>query len=120
MRFAVVLASLAALMVAAPGAAQPRAAVVPGSAAVTPLPAALAPATRGAESRPLLHAAPRSAWRYPRIGLLAGAVAGAAFGTYIMATADEWMAPPAHIVTVPGGALVGLAAGGLANLIDPP
>jgi hypothetical protein len=44
-------------------------------------------------------------------GGLIGAVAGAAAGTYIMYSADEYMAAPAHFVTVPVGAVLGVLVG---------
>lgn len=61
----------------------------------------------------------RSGWKYPLIGMAVGAVVGAGFGTWVMLDTEEWLAPPAHIVTVPAGAVLGLALGGLANLLDP-
>jgi hypothetical protein len=44
-------------------------------------------------------------------GGLIGAAMGAVGGTYMMYAADEWMAPPAHIFTVPVGAVVGVLVG---------
>ncbi|HEX6039680.1 hypothetical protein [Longimicrobium sp.] len=114
MRFAILLASLAAaLIINTPSAAaQSRSAVL---APAAPLPAALSPAPSDAASRPTTEIAPRSRFRYPTIGLLAGAAVGAVVGTYVMATSDEWIGAPAHILTVPAGALLGLAVGALAN-----
>jgi hypothetical protein len=130
MRSSLVFASLtAALLFAAPDAsaqqAQSGSASVSASAqpawsqAATPLPAALAPAAREAD-QPVQALEARPAWKYPAYGVLVGALVGAVAGTAVMATADEWMAPPAHILTVPAGALAGLALGGVANLIDRP
>ncbi|HEX5869734.1 MAG TPA: hypothetical protein VFY65_04945, partial [Longimicrobium sp.] len=45
----------------------------------------------------------RSGWKYPLIGMAVGAVVGAGFGTWVMLDAEEWLAPPAHIATVPAG-----------------
>lgn len=51
----------------------------------------------------------RPAWIKPAIFIGAGALAGAAWGTYVMATADDpWIGPPAHIVTIPVGTAVGV------------
>ena len=50
-------------------------------------------------------------WRYAGWGILAGAVAGAIWGTVAMMNAEEWIAPPAHIFTVPFGAVVGGVGG---------
>lgn len=76
-------------------------------------------AERDAAGVDTLHGRRRSAWKYPLMGLAVGAVAGAAYGTWIMLDSDEWLAPPAHIVTVPLGAVVGLAIGGAMNLVHP-
>lgn len=46
-------------------------------------------------------------WRYP----VWGAVAGGIWGTVVMLNADEWVAPPAYMVTIPLGAVVGGVAG---------
>lgn len=62
----------------------------------------------------------RSPWRYPLTGAVVGAVAGAAWGSYVMATTDEYLAPPAYLVTVPLGAALGALLGVAANVIDPP
>ena len=64
--------------------------------------------------------APRSRWRYPVIGAIAGAVVGAAYGTYIVVSTENYLAPPAHFVTVPVGAAIGALLGLAANAIDPP
>ncbi|HEX6372057.1 MAG TPA: hypothetical protein VF006_24240 [Longimicrobium sp.] len=110
---------------------QPPARAFAGAAA--PLPRSLAPSAtpeaaadraRSAEiPRALVQDAAagrrRSGWRYPLIGLGVGTLVGAAYGTWVMLDADEWLAPPAHIVTVPAGAVLGLAIGGLANLVAP-
>lgn len=77
------------------------------------VPEHLGPSRIGA--RLWLQTEERSAWRYPAIGLGVGALAGVVWGTYVMATADEYLAPPAHIVTVPIGAVVGGLIGLLAN-----
>ena len=61
----------------------------------------------------------RSGWKYPLIGAGVGALVGAGVATYVMLQSDEWLAPPFHIVTVPAGAVLGLALGGVANLIAP-
>ena len=130
MRSSLVLASLAtALAFAAPEAsaqtAQPQAAAATASilpawspAAVT-LPARLAPAAREA-GQPVAAVAARSPWKYPAYGMVVGALAGAVAGTVMMVTADEWLGAPSHIVTVPAGAVAGLAIGGIANLADRP
>lgn len=44
-------------------------------------------------------------------GGLIGAAVGAAAGTYVMYTADEYMAAPAHLFTVPVGAVIGVLVG---------
>jgi hypothetical protein len=44
-------------------------------------------------------------------GGLIGAAVGAAAGTYIMYSADEYMGQPAHFFTVPMGAVVGVLVG---------
>jgi hypothetical protein len=56
-------------------------------------------------------------WPYPVIGIAAGALVGAVAGTVMMVQADEWMAPPAHVYTVPAGALVGGVLGVVVGLI---
>ncbi len=130
MRSSLVFASLAAaLLFAAPDAsaqqAQSGSAGLTASAqpawsqAAAPLPAALLPAMRDAE-QPVQALEARPGWKYPAYGMLVGALVGAVAGTAMMATADEWMAPPAHILTIPAGALAGLAIGGVANLVDRP
>jgi hypothetical protein len=128
MRSSVVLASLAAaLAFAAPDASAQQAQTAAASASIqpawsqgaVPLPAALSPAMREA-GQPVEAVETRSPWSYPRYGMIVGALVGAVAGTVVMATADEWMAPPAHILTVPVGAVAGLAIGGLANLVDRP
>jgi hypothetical protein len=128
MRSSLVLASLAAVIAfAAPDAsaqqaqtAAASASIQPGwSQAAVPLPAALSPAVREA-GQPVTAVEARSPWTYPRYGMIVGALVGAVAGTVVMATADEWMAPPAHILTVPVGAVAGLAIGGIANLVDRP
>lgn len=124
MRSAVVLASLAtALALAAPDAAAqsalPASVQPTWSRAAAPLPASLVPVVREADA-PVAKVDARSPWTYPRYGLIAGALAGAVAGTVVMASVDEWMAPPAHVLTVPAGAVAGLALGGVANLVDQP
>ena len=69
---------------------------------------------------PAVLMAPRSRWRYPVIGAIAGAVVGAAYGTYIVLSTENYLAPPAHFVTVPIGAAIGALLGLAANAIDPP
>jgi hypothetical protein len=56
-------------------------------------------------------------WPYPVIGIAAGALVGAVAGTVMMVQADEWMAPPAHVITVPAGALAGGVLGVVVGLI---
>lgn len=128
MRAPLVLASLAAaLAVAAPDASAQRtqtaasASIPPAwSRAAAPLPAALSPAAVPEAGRPVAAVETRSGWKYPAYGMVVGALAGAVAGTVMMVTADEWLGAPAHIVTVPAGALAGLAIGGIANLVDRP
>jgi hypothetical protein len=133
MRAAFLLAPAAALLLAVPARAQaPAAGNEPGPAASISEVLAWAPVPYGVrtpssnERREMVSPAlaeaaqQRSGWRYPVIGMLAGAVTGAALGAYVMASADEYMAAPAYYVTVPTFALIGLALGGAANLIDPP
>jgi hypothetical protein len=62
----------------------------------------------------------RSSWQYPLIGAVAGGIVGAVWGTYLMRSADEWLAPPAHFITIPLGAAVGAALGLIANEMDRP
>lgn len=50
-------------------------------------------------------------WRYVGWGVAAGAVAGAIWGTVVMKNADDWVAPPAHMFTIPVGALLGGVVG---------
>lgn len=134
MKIALLLAS-AALLLATPAAraqtadaqsSSSSALSVPAGLVDEPLPAALVPsrATAAGQARSAVERLDaqtrRSAWRYPVIGAAGGALAGAVFGTVLMATADEWIAPPAHLFTVPAGAVLGLAIGGIANLIDRP
>lgn len=118
-RFALVAAALA---FAAPAAHAQTAAIQSASAPrATPLPANLTPApVAHVGSDALDAAAARSAWKYPVRGALIGALAGAVYGTIVMATADEYIGVPAHAFTVPAGAVLGLAVGGAMNLIDPP
>jgi hypothetical protein len=104
-----------ALADAAPAAIQPESAP-----RAVPLPASLTPAPLVRAGSEALDAAARSAWKYPLRGAIIGAVAGAVWGTILMATADEYIGVPAHAFTVPGGALLGLAVGGAMNVIDPP
>ena len=130
MRSSLVLASLAAaLAVAAPDASAQAAPAQTAAAsasiqpawprAAVPLPAALSPAVREA-GKPVAAMEARPAWKYPAYGMLAGALVGAVAGTVMMAASDEWLGAPAHIVTVPAGALAGLAIGGVAHLVDRP
>ena len=44
-------------------------------------------------------------------GLVAGVAAGAAAGYFIMATTEDWLAPPAYYVTVPVGGVLGWLIG---------
>lgn len=134
MKIALLLASFALLLAAPAARAQtadaqpslPSMPPIPARSMDEPLPAALIPsrAAVAAQARDpterLDAQTRRSPWRYPAIGAVAGALAGAAFGTALMVTADEWIAPPAHLFTVPAGAVLGMAIGGVANLIDRP
>lgn len=124
-----------ALTLAAPAArAQTSAAPARPSAlvqAAAPLPPPLVPeaapvgAADEVRAKAISHARMEEAemrgskWTYPAIGLVVGAVAGAAYGTWVMREADDWVAPPAHFVTVPAGAVLGLALGAVANLVHP-
>jgi hypothetical protein len=63
---------------------------------------------------------PRSRWRYPLIGAAAGAAAGTVLGIYVMARAEDYLAPPAFFVTAPLGAAVGALIGLAANAAHPP
>jgi hypothetical protein len=126
MRSILLLASVAgALAFGAPDAAA-QSAPAPAARGLygsprTPLPASLAPSAARTASLPVEGArGKRSAWRYPALGAVAGTLVGAVVGTSLMVGSDEWMAPPAHILTVPAGALLGLAIGGVVNLLDPP
>lgn len=62
----------------------------------------------------------RSPWTYPLLGALVGAAAGTAYGVYVMATAEEYLAPPAPLFTAPLGAVVGALLGLVANAVHPP
>jgi hypothetical protein len=57
----------------------------------------------------------RPLWYRPLIGAGIGAVVGAAYGTIVMVRADEWLAPPAHYITIPVGAMLGAGVGLLMN-----
>ena len=50
-------------------------------------------------------------WRYVGWGVVAGAVSGAIWGTVVMKNADDWVGPPAHMFTIPVGALLGGVVG---------
>jgi hypothetical protein len=127
MKFAFLLVPVTAVLAATP--LQSQEAAAPPARAVTSEVLAWAPQPAQAPWEALQVLAPsamleeaeqrRSGWRYPLLGMAAGAVAGAALGAYVMASADEYMAAPAFFLTVPAGALAGLALGGVANLIDP-
>ncbi|HEX2210106.1 MAG TPA: hypothetical protein VHG93_20695 [Longimicrobium sp.] len=127
---AIALAAQAAIAQApassAAAAVQPSA--PPGLCATAPLPRTLVPpaalravwnAGTEVEAMDTTFIPRRSGWKYPLIGLGVGALVGAAYGTWVMAHSEEWIAPPAHVVTVPAGALLGLAIGGAANLLHP-
>ena len=124
---AIALAAQAAIA-QAPASSAAAAVQPPVLSATAPLPRTLVPP---AALKAVRHAGPeveamdttfiprRSRWKYPLIGLGVGALVGAAYGTWVMADSEEWIAPPAHVVTVPAGALLGLAIGGAANLLHP-
>lgn len=110
----------------APGEADTRQppGVVASSRLAAPLPQKLVPpaveqAGAWEMEAPDADAARRSGWTYPLIGAGVGILAGAAYGTWVMLDSEEWLAPPIHIVTVPAGAILGLAIGGAMNLLDP-
>lgn len=66
---------------------------------------------------PLEISSTRSRWLLPVVGAVIGAGAGAVWGTYLMNDADEWIAPPAHLVTIPIGAAAGALVGWVADQV---
>jgi peptidoglycan/LPS O-acetylase OafA/YrhL len=57
------------------------------------------------------HGRSPSPWRYPAWGAVIGGLVGAAAGSYLMYSMDGYIAPPAHILTVPAGVVVGAYLG---------
>jgi hypothetical protein len=102
-------ALLLALAVSTPAAAQR----VDASSAAWFAAAPAQPAPPPAPAAGLEAEARKNRGRNVFVGVVAGAALGAIAGTYLMASTDEWLAPPAHIVTVPLGALVGGVIGAL-------
>jgi hypothetical protein len=61
----------------------------------------------------------RSLLQYPALGVGIGALAGFAYGIYIMASTQDYLGPPAYMLTVPVGAAAGAVVGLLAHVIIP-
>lgn len=102
-------ALLLALAVSTPAAAQR----VDASSAAWFAASPAQPNSPGATAEGLEEAARKNRGRNMVKGGVAGAVVGAIAGTYMMVQAEEWMAPPAHIITIPLGAVVGAVIGAL-------
>lgn len=83
----------------APNALDPRAGDAPTARSATPFSIPRAEMEKTNRGRNMVY------------GGLIGAAVGAAAGTYIMYSADEYMAAPAHFFTVPMGAVVGVLVG---------
>ena len=49
------------------------------------------------------------------IGAVIGAALGTAYGYHIMSTTDDYLAPPAYLITAPAGALLGLLVGAVVS-----
>jgi hypothetical protein len=61
----------------------------------------------------------RSPWLLPGVGAVVGGLAGLVLSEHVMRTADDWVAPPVHIVLVPAGVVLGAFIGFMGNQAFP-